>query len=95
MLAERLARQPELRGEAFNFSTESQITVSELVNKILSVMKSDLQPEIRKEANKEIREQYLTAVKARNVLGWSPQFDLDTGLQRTVDWYRKFLSNGQ
>jgi len=95
LLAERLARQPELRGEAFNFSTESRVTVSELVNKILSVMKSDLQPEIRNEATNEIREQYLTAAKARKVLGWSPQFDLDTGLQRTVDWYRKFLSNGQ
>ncbi len=95
LLAERLARQPELRGEAFNFSTESRVTVSELVNKILSVMKSDLQPEIRNQATNEIREQYLTAAKARRVLGWSPQFDLDAGLQRTVDWYRKFLSNGQ
>ena len=95
LLAERLDRQPELRGHAFNFSNESQVTVSELVSKILSAMKSDLQPDIRNEANNEIREQYLSAAKAKKVLGWSPQFDLDSGLVNTIDWYRKFLSNGQ
>jgi CDP-glucose 4,6-dehydratase len=95
LLAEKLERQPELRGQAFNFSTESQVTVSEFVDRILSVMKSDLQPDIRGEATHEIRDQYLTAAKARKVLGWTPQFDLDTGLQKTIDWYRKFLSNGQ
>ena len=95
LLAERLERQPELRGQAFNFSNESQVTVSELVSKILSAMKSDLRPDIRNEANNEIREQYLSAAKAKKVLGWSAQFDLDSGLVKTIDWYRKFLSNGQ
>ncbi len=95
LLAERMDRQPELRGQAFNFSNESQVTVSELVSKILSAMKSDLRPEIRNEANNEIREQYLSAAKSKKVLGWSPQFDLDSGLVKTIDWYRKFLSNGQ
>jgi CDP-glucose 4,6-dehydratase len=95
LLAERMEGQPELRGQAFNFSNESQVTVSELVSKILSAMKSDLQPDIRNEANNEIRKQYLSAAKAKKVLGWSPQFDLDSGLVKTIDWYRKFLSNGQ
>ena len=95
LLAERLERQPELRGHAFNFSNESQVTVSELVSKILTAMKSDLQPDIRNETNNEIREQYLSAAKAKKVLGWSPQFDFDSGLVKTIDWYRKFLSNGQ
>lgn len=95
LLAERLEREPELRGQAFNFSNESQVTVSELVSKILSVMESDLQPDIRNEVNNEIREQYLSAAKAKKVLGWSPQFDLDSGLVKTIEWYRKFLSNGQ
>ncbi|HKO43248.1 MAG TPA: GDP-mannose 4,6-dehydratase [Pyrinomonadaceae bacterium] len=95
LLAERMERQPELRGQAFNFSNESQVTVSELVSKILSAMKSDLRPDIRNEANNEIREQYLSAAKAKKVLGWSPQFDLDSGLVKTIDWYRKFLSNGE
>jgi len=53
-----------------------------------------LQPEIRNEAANEIRYQYLSAAKARQVLGWSPLSTLDEGLRATIEWYRRFLGNG-
>jgi CDP-glucose 4,6-dehydratase len=90
-LAERLAADKNLIGHAFNFSNESRISVSELVDRILALMKSDLQPDVRNEAVNEIREQYLSAAKAREMLGWKPLFTLDEGLRRTIDWYREFL----
>jgi CDP-glucose 4,6-dehydratase len=94
-LAEKLAEKPELKGEAFNFSNEIQITVSELTGRILHVMNSDLQPDIRNEASNEIKHQYLSAQKARAMLGWSPLFDLEEGLARTIDWYKEFLVGNQ
>jgi CDP-glucose 4,6-dehydratase len=54
-------------------------------------MDSKLEPEVRNEAANEIREQYLSARKAREVLGWEPIFTLDEGLRWTIDWYREFL----
>jgi CDP-glucose 4,6-dehydratase len=90
-LAESLARQPDLKGEAFNFSNELQITVSELVKRILKLMDSPLLPDIRNEASNEIRHQYLSAAKARQKLQWKPLYSLEDGLQRTIDWYRDFL----
>lgn len=95
LLAERLAENPALRGEAFNFSNELQMTVLELVQEILQRMGSSLTPEIRNEANNEIRHQYLSAEKARRVLGWRPLFSLDEGLERTIAWYREFFANEQ
>ena len=95
LLAEALAAGPELRGEAFNFSNEIQITVLDLVQRILGLMDSDLLPEVRNEASNEIRHQYLSAEKARRVLGWQPLFTLEEGLSRTVRWYRSFLESGQ
>ena len=91
VLAERLAADRNLIGQAFNFSNESQVSVSELVDRILTLMNSDLRPDVRNEALHEIREQYLSAAKAREVLGWKPLFTLDDGLRRTIDWYREFL----
>lgn len=91
LLAERLAADPSLRGEAFNFSNELQVTVLELVHRILALMGSDLEPEIRNEASNEIRHQYLSAAKARQRLGWRPLFTLDEGLQRTIRWYQDFF----
>lgn len=91
ILAEHMAHDSTLRGEAFNFSNESQVTVSELVDRVLKMMGSDLEPDVRSEAVNEIREQYLSAARAREVLGWKPLFTLDDGLRRTIDWYREFL----
>ena len=91
MVAERLASDPSLRGQAFNFSNESQISVLEIVDFILRKMKSSLQPEILNQASHEIRHQYLSAERARTVLNWHPKFTLDSGLDRTVAWYREFL----
>ncbi len=91
LLAEALAGRADLRGEAFNFSNELQITVLELVGRLLRLLGSDLTPEIRNEATNEIRHQYLSAAKARVLLGWQPLFTLDEGLRRTVRWYEDFL----
>ena len=88
LLAEQLAARPDLKGEAFNFSNETQVTVLELARRILSIMGSDLQPDVRNEASNEIRHQYLSAAKARQVLGWKPLYTLDSGLKDAIDWYR-------
>ena len=91
LLAEKLAADPTLAGEAFNFSNELQVTVLDLVQQIRQRMGSDLAPDVRNEASNEIRHQYLSAAKARTRLGWAPLFDLDEGLRRTVDWYTEYL----
>lgn len=93
MLAEQLAqRREELTGEAFNFSNEIQVTVNQLVAKILDAMGSNLKPVILNEASNEIRHQYLSAQKARKLLGWSALYTLEEGLSATVTWYKEFLA---
>jgi len=93
LLAERLADKPELHGKAFNFSNETPVSVIEIVERIIRLMGSDLKPVILNEANNEIREQYLSSAKARKLLRWEPLVTLDEGLNRTISWYRDYLSN--
>jgi CDP-glucose 4,6-dehydratase len=94
LLAEQLAAQPALAGDVFNFSYERPLSVLEVVQHILRVTGSNLEPEIRNEATHEIRDQYLDAGKARRVLGWQAGFDLDQSLRATVDWYREYFARG-
>jgi CDP-glucose 4,6-dehydratase len=91
LLAEKLAQNPALRGEAFNFSYGLHVSVLELVQTILRVMGSDLEPDVRNEVSNEIRFQSLLAAKARKVLGWEPLFNLEKGLQNAVEWYQDYL----
>lgn len=90
-LAEMM-NDPQLWGEAFNFSNELQISVLEMVEKVLKLMnKSYLQPLILNQANNEIRHQYLSATKAKKLLNWKSHYDLEIGLQETIEWYKDFL----
>ena len=93
LLAETLAKRPELKGQAFNFSNEIQVTVSELVSHILKLMTSGLKADIRNEVTNEIHHQYLSARKAREILNWRPLFTLEDGLQKTIDWYEDFFEH--
>jgi CDP-glucose 4,6-dehydratase len=90
-LAEQMERQ-EIWGEAFNFSNELQITVLELVEKIIGLMdRKDLEALILNQVKNEIIHQYLSAQKARRLLNWEPEYSLDEALKETIDWYRRFL----
>lgn len=93
LLAEKLAANPNLKGESFNFSNEIQVTVLEIVSKILRLMNSDLEPQVLNEASNEIRHQYLSAEKARRILNWHPLFNLDQALSSTIDWYKEFFTH--
>ena len=92
LLAEQMAANPSLKGEAFNFSNELQVTVLALTQKILNVMGSDLEPDVRNEASNEIKHQYLSAAKARRMLDWEPLYTLDGALEKTIQWYTDFLT---
>ena len=92
-LAECMARRPEVVGQAFNFSNEIQVTVLDLVSRILRQMQSTLEPDVRGEASHEIKHQYLSAAKARRMLAWSPRYALDEALRETIAWYRDYFAS--
>jgi CDP-glucose 4,6-dehydratase len=90
-VAESITKK-NISGESFNFSTESRMTVIEIVNEIRSIIgKGDLEPLILNQNLKEIHEQLLSAEKAHKILGWHPQYDLKKGISETVEWYRTYF----
>jgi len=93
-LAEHLSSS-EVRGEAFNFSSESKVTVMEMVYKIRDLMKCNhIKETVLNQAKGEIRNQYLSSEKAKRILGWHATYGLEEGLRETVDWYLNFLQGG-
>ena len=82
-----------LYGEAFNFSNETPVSVLELV-RMISKLAGQNKPnyKIANTAKDEIKHQYLSAKKAYKILKWFPQYTLDSGLKKTIDWYSYILS---
>ena len=91
-LAEALASDRTLSGEAFNFSLEVKYTVLDIVNMVLEQMdRADLEPIILNKASAEIREQFMSSAKARERLGWAPHYGMEEGLRRTIGWYMQYF----
>lgn len=91
-LAEAISEDSTLGGEAFNFSTERPLSVLQLVEMLQAATGTELEPDIRGTARHEIFHQYLSAAKARKMLGWEPRYTMQEAIAETVDWYRGVLS---
>jgi len=80
------------RARVINFGSGKPINILELVNKIIhqfgnTELKLILQnaPE---ERDKEIKKQYVSITKARNLLNWKPIISLEKGIEKTIEFYR-------
>jgi CDP-glucose 4,6-dehydratase len=90
LLAEAVL-EGRLHGDAINISYERPLSVRQVVDAILGEAGVALEPVIEGSATHEIQDQYLDAQLARESLGWSPFYDFDEGLRRTISWYREHL----
>lgn len=92
-LAENLDKK-NVKGEAFNFGSNSPIKVLDLVKKVIEISGKNLKPIIegKGKLKGEISEQYLSNGKAKKILNWEPKTSLETGLEKTIKWYEEFFS---
>jgi CDP-glucose 4,6-dehydratase len=91
-LAEWQAEDATRAGAAFNVSTERTSSVLDMVSVIGKALGVDPRPDVRAEARLEIPHQHLSAKHLAATLGWSARHDLAQGMERTVAWYRDYLS---
>jgi CDP-glucose 4,6-dehydratase len=92
LVAEKMESSP-IAGEAFHFSYESPRTVLEVVDKITKLMEIDLMPIIQNQNSHEPKHQFLSAAKARDLLGWKPVYGFESGLIKTIEWYQKYFED--
>lgn len=89
-----LLRSPaqDVVGESFNIGTGQEVRIEELCRRICALVgKPELpvsceQRRLRPEQS-EVYRLCADSRKARQRLGWSPQYDLEQGLRQTVDWF--------
>lgn len=92
--AVRLAATVEgVGGETFQIATNAETSVRELVDKLLPVLAAtgvkDVQ--IRQSAPRrgDVQRNYSDTSKAKRMLGWRAEVDLEEGLRRTVEWFTR------
>ena len=78
-------------GEAFNAGTGRSTSVREMVDTIIRQVGGGARAEYRGAGvpEGEIDRQAVDPGKLQRLTGWQPQVDLETGIARTIDWYRE------
>jgi UDP-glucose 4-epimerase len=88
----RLASTAEgVGGEIFQIATSAETSVNELIERLMPVLaEAGIENvEVRRTAPRagDVQRNFADTSKARRMLGWKPEVDLDEGLRRTVEWF--------
>jgi nucleoside-diphosphate-sugar epimerase len=87
--ANLLAATADATDEAFNVASGVETSLLELAHGLLAAMDSDLQVEFGPErAAAKVPRRLADTGRARAVLGFEAEVDLEEGLRRLVDWWR-------
>ena len=85
----RVIEKGEL-GQIYHFSTDEFVTIRELVEKIAKKCQLELEDfvEIAPERPGKDTAYLMNSDKAKKELGWHPRYDLNSGLEETLQWVR-------
>ncbi len=83
-------------GKVVNIGTGTDISIEELVKKILDLMgkKAEIEAEDRRirPEKSEVMQLLSDTHSAQKLFQWAPRHTLDEGLRETIEWYQKNLS---
>lgn len=82
------AKAPDAAGEMMNLATGGRISLLELVDKLNHLLGMNFQPIFADPRPGDILHSRAGVDKARDLLDFTPIVDFDTGLARTVEWFR-------
>jgi UDP-glucuronate decarboxylase len=85
-----MAAGPDVTGP-INLGNPHEVTILELVERILALTKSKSKIEHRPLPQDDPRQRCPDITLARKTLGWEPKVTLDDGLKRTVEYFRKLV----
>lgn len=82
-------RSEDLDGEVFNIGTGNDVSFNEVVEKLNKILGTDIEPErIENPRDKYVQTTKADISKAKEKLGYSPEYSFEEGLRKTVEYYR-------
>ena len=89
---------PEAKDQVYNVAVGDRTTLNELFNSIKSALaennvKYDKEPVYRDFREGDVRHSQADVTKAKNLLGYQPQFDISQGIDKAMPWYVKSLAS--
>ena len=85
----RSLRKQKTQYEIFNCGSGEPITVKELCEKIIKISRKDIQIKFNKAKPSIPFDMFLDCSKAKKEIDWSPKTNIDQGITKTLNWWKK------
>ncbi len=77
----------EAAGEVFNIAYGGQETLLNIYQKLCDLLQKNIQPNFGPDRPGDIKHSNADIAKAKRLLGYSPEFDFNRGIELAVEWY--------
>ncbi|MGH4125351.1 MAG: NAD-dependent 4,6-dehydratase LegB [Clostridium sp.] len=88
----KVAESEKTIGEVINAGSNYEITIGDTVKKIISIIGKDVKilcdDERLRPENSEVNRLWADNTKIKELTGWKPNYNIDRGLEETVEWIK-------
>ena len=82
-------RKEDLDGEIINIGRGNPVTFNQVVSKLNNALGKNIEAEhVENPRDKYVKEHCADNTKAKELLGWTPEYSFEEGLEKTVDYYK-------
>ena len=78
-------------GEAFNIAYGGRVFMTDLYNTIAELLGSDVKPIYGPDRPGDIKHSNADISKAKELLGYDPEYSFEKGIKLAIDWYKENL----
>jgi len=81
----------EVAGQAFNIAYGSREYLIDIYNELCRILEKDIKPIFGQERNGDIKHSNADISKAKNLLGYNPDWSFEKGIEAAISWYKDNL----
>lgn len=81
----------EAAGQVFNIANGSREYLNDIFSILLEALGKNIQPIYGPDRKGDIKHSNADITKARELLGYNPEYDFRRGLNEAIDWYKAYL----
>jgi len=84
---------PNVSGKVFNVGCGARVSLNDVLTSLSKITGKRLEAKFEPPRDGDIRDSQADISQAREFLAYDPQINLETGLERTFEWYRSIHAN--
>lgn len=81
----------EAAGQAFNIGAGGRLYLIDIYNHLCKALGKEVEPNYGPARKGDVRDSNADISKARELLGYDPEYDFEKGITLAIDWYKEYL----